>query len=541
MQRWKNFLEKHLIKVGIMAIIILIAVSAAATWFNRSEMIRNAKLKEQSLAISENMRLIIRAVVQRLDISVRGFGVTKEENLLTPLKLAKQDYNKIFNQLDSLFTIPEHAQFREGAGKVKQAVGDYIGWTEQMVETARADDMSTFVDMMKQDKGTALWYVYDEFAKPVFAYENEFLARAEADYDAAVSRNVVIQFVLLVIGIPTLISIFLRLRKDERERSRLVHNLEENNRTYLFNSGEDTGERSAGEVINNSIATFVQISEFVNKISSGNYGAEWEGLTEKNKSLNEHNVIGNLLKMKERLLALKKEDDLRNWVNEGLAQFSSLLRVHQNNFGQLCDEVIRFLSNYLKAQQGSLFIVRNAETLELAACYAYNKKKYLQKTIAVGAGLVGQAYLEKEIVLLTEVPQGYTSITSGLGDATPSCLIIVPLVYHDEVQGVLELASFKKFATHEREFLERAGEFLASALTAVKTTTQMQHLLEQAQVQADQMRAQETEMRQNMEELQATQEEMERKKREAELQIESLQSEIKQLKTTRNEVAVAMP
>lgn len=539
MERWKNFLNKHLILAGIVTIVALIIASSFATWFNKREMARNTKLKEQALAINENMRLIIRGVVQRLDISVRGYGVTKDERLLKPLGLAKTDHEIIFKKLDSLFSIPEHQQFREGAQKVKEAVKGYINWTEQMVATAQMDSMNTFVEMMREDRGTALWYVYDEFAKPVFAYEDAFLAKAEADYDAAVNRNFAIQLVLLLVGVPTLFSIFYRLRKDEKERAQLIQNLEENNRTYLFDSGEKTANLTASEAISNSIRNFMQISGFVNKISSGNYLVEWDGLNEKNKALNEHNLTGNLIKMKERLLAIKKEDDLRNWTNEGLAQFSSLLRVHQNNFNKLCDEVIQFLSKYLQAQQGSLFVTRNDQALELVACFAYNKKKFVEKRIEIGSGLVGQAYLEKDTILLTQVPQGYTQITSGLGDATPSSIIIVPLVYHDEVQGIIELASFKKFEVHERQFLEKAGEFLASALTAVHTSSQMQHLLEQAQKQTEQMRTQEVEMRQNMEELQATQEEMERKRSEAEAQITQLKKELQRLKAEKGEFVSA--
>jgi putative methionine-R-sulfoxide reductase with GAF domain len=536
MERWKNLLKKNLILAGIVAIVTLIIASSIATWYNKREMTRKARMKEEALAINENMRLIIRGVVQRLDISARGYGVTKDERLLKPLDLAKSDQEVIFKKLDSLFSIPEHQQFKEGALKIKEAVKGYTIWTEQMVAMARMDSMSTFVEMMQEDRGTALWYVYDEFAKPVFEYENAFLAKVEADYNSAANRNLIMQLVLLLLGVPTLISIFYRLRKDERERTLLIQKLDENNRTYLFNPGEKTKNLTAGEAISNSIKNFVQISSFVNKISSGDYLVEWDGLNEKNKALNEGNVTGNLIKMKERLLSIKKEDDLRNWSNEGLAQFSSLLRVHQNNFNRLCDEVIQFLSKYLNAQQGALFVTRH-QALELVASFAYNKKKYIEKTIEIGSGLVGQAYLEKDTILLTQVPRGYTHITSGLGDATPSSIIIVPLVYHDEVQGIVELASFKKFEPHERQFLEKAGEFLASALTAVHTTNQMQHLLEQAQKQTEQMRTQEIEMRQNMEELQATQEEMERKRIDAETQIAQLKKELQRFKTQQGDFA----
>lgn len=120
--------------------------------------------------------------------------------------------------------------------------------------------------------------------------------------------------------------------------------------------------------------------------------------------------------------------------------------------------------------------------------------------------MVGQTFLEGQTTLLSDIPQGYTSITSGLGDATPAYLIIVPLKQNDQVEGILELASFKRFEDYEINFLERCSESIASALISAKTTEKMSLLITELQQRSEQMRAQEEEMRQNMEELVATQE-----------------------------------
>ncbi|HTJ52229.1 MAG TPA: PAS domain-containing protein, partial [Cyclobacteriaceae bacterium] len=100
--------------------------------------------------------------------------------------------------------------------------------------------------------------------------------------------------------------------------------------------------------------------------------------------------------------------------------------------------------------------------------------------------------------------------TSGLGQATPRCVFIVPLKVNDIIYGVLELASFEPYQEYEREFIEKVCETIASSIATVKISDQTKYLLEQSQLQAEAMRSQEEEMRQNMEELQATQEGMER-------------------------------
>ncbi|MFM8913433.1 MAG: GAF domain-containing protein [Flammeovirgaceae bacterium] len=127
---------------------------------------------------------------------------------------------------------------------------------------------------------------------------------------------------------------------------------------------------------------------------------------------------------------------------------------------------------------------------------------------------MGQAYLEKDNVYLKVIPKDYIHITSGLGTAPATNLLIVPLKINGVIPAMLELASFHEFQAHEIHFIEMFGENIASYLQSTKVNTNIQHLLSASQQQTEEMRAQEEEMRQNMEELSATQEEMVRKERE---------------------------
>jgi PAS domain S-box-containing protein len=152
----------------------------------------------------------------------------------------------------------------------------------------------------------------------------------------------------------------------------------------------------------------------------------------------------------------------------------------------------------------------------MKACYAWDKKKFMNQKIHRGEGLAGQAWQEGDIVFLTEVPQNYVRITSGLGDANPTSVLIVPLKVNDQIFGVVEVASFSVFKDFETEFVQKIAESIASTISAVKINARTQRLLEESQEMTEQMRAQEEEMRQNMEELQATQEEMQRSQAETE-------------------------
>lgn len=252
------------------------------------------------------------------------------------------------------------------------------------------------------------------------------------------------------------------------------------------------------------------LSNFIESISAGDFTADIQ--------LEDGSSLGTtLLAMRDKLKVNAEDDNRRNWSTSGLAQIGQILRVNTTSTIELFDNIIKFVVRYTKSNQGGLFILNeeneNDPFLELVACYAFERKKYLTKRIGNGEGLVGQCYLEGERIYLLEVPPEYVSITSGLGGSAPNALLLVPLKVNDKIFGVLELATFGKFEEHEIELVEKLTESIASTISSVRISESTRILLEKTQQQAEEMRAQEEEMRQNMEELEATQEEMRRKEK----------------------------
>jgi PAS domain S-box-containing protein len=252
-------------------------------------------------------------------------------------------------------------------------------------------------------------------------------------------------------------------------------------------------------------------SEFAERIGQGEYQADFSPLSEQD-------VLGNaLLDMRGNLKKVAEDDKKRNWATEGAAKFGEILRQNNNDVSELSHNILNNLLKYLGANQGGLFIVQDADGGEpfmtLESCFAWDKKKYIEQKIYRGEGLVGQAWQEKDTIFITEVPDDYISITSGLGDANPTCILIVPLLVNEEVYGAIEMASFRTFEDYEVEFLKRIAESIASTISSAKINSRTQKLLEESTQMTEQMRSQEEEMRQNMEELQATQEELSRKQK----------------------------
>lgn len=286
---------------------------------------------------------------------------------------------------------------------------------------------------------------------------------------------------------------------------------------------DEIGEMAAA--LNTLIRGLKETTDFSIEIGKRNFDSPFVPLSEEDD-------LGNaLLEMRTNLkhateeeARRKKEDDQRNWAAQGIAKFSDLLRQNNDNIEKLSLDVISNLVKYCDANQGGLFIVNdddeNNQFIEMTAAYAYNRKKFLEKRIEMGVGLIGRAVQESETIFMTDIPDNYITITSGLGDDNPKSIIIVPLVVNDKVYGVIEMASFKIFEKYQIEFIEKIGENIASTLSSVKVNIRTSELLERTRQQAEEMRAQEEEMRQNMEELQATQEESARREAELEKQVQ---------------------
>ncbi|MEL7001473.1 MAG: PAS domain S-box protein, partial [Bacteroidota bacterium] len=207
-----------------------------------------------------------------------------------------------------------------------------------------------------------------------------------------------------------------------------------------------------------------------------------------------------------------------------IAEISEIIRNHAENLSDLSFEVISYLVKYMKVNQGGIFVLMDDDQpyLELKGCYAYDRKKFMEKRIELGQGLIGQCYMERDIIHLKEVPKDYVNITSGLGEATPSSLVIVPIKNDQVIEGVMEIASFKDFEQYEIDFLTKVSENIAANITSAKVNSKTKELYEQSQQQSEELRAQEEEMRQNMEELAATQEEMQRKALESEARLAAI-------------------
>ena len=351
--------------------------------------------------------------------------------------------------------------------------------------------------------------------------QNAITVASESSLVSSTSQLLILTLILSVVLIVIALLFAYLLKRSITEPIHYVRNMivkmgrgelvEDHHRKF---SEDEIGEMAAA--MDNLVKGLKATTQFAENIGKGNYESEFKALSDKD-------VLGAaLLTMRANLVQVALDDKRRAWTTEGLAKFADILRSRTNNLDELSDNIIANLVKYLNANQGALFLVNDADQndtfIEMVACYAYDRKKYLNKRIEVGEGVTGQCVQERDTIYLSDVPANYLKITSGLGEALPRHVLCVPLRLDEQIFGAVELASFSPIEPYHVEFVEKVGQSIASTISSAKTAAHTKHLLEQAQQMTEEMRAQEEEMRQNMEELQATQEQLIRNQRIAESQ-----------------------
>ncbi len=237
--------------------------------------------------------------------------------------------------------------------------------------------------------------------------------------------------------------------------------------SFEMNRNDEIGDMKKS--LDQLIEGFHKYSYFALEIGRGNFDVKFE-------KLSDEDLLGNsLLQMRQSLIEARnkeierrRQEEIRRWINEGINRFSDIIAV-SDNIDIMAERVITRLVDYVGASQGGIFIlnIENEKTryLELKAMVAFNRRKYLKKRIELNEGLIGACFMEKQPIYLTDLPDDYLEIRTGIGAAMPKNVYITPIKYEDKVYGVIEVASFSLFESHHKQFLDSVAQLMAISLS----------------------------------------------------------------------------
>jgi signal transduction histidine kinase/HAMP domain-containing protein/ActR/RegA family two-component response regulator len=191
----------------------------------------------------------------------------------------------------------------------------------------------------------------------------------------------------------------------------------------------------------------------------------------------------------------------QDWLKTNLERFTRMLQ-GQDNVETVSSMILSELATLVSAQHAVLYAITTSPddsdpVLTLQAGYGYEERKHLSTSFRLGEGLVGQCAKEKKRILLTDVPRDYVTINSGLGEATPLNIIVLPVLFEGSLRAVIELASFSPFSVTQQAFLDSITESIGIVLSTIHASALTEALLKRTQLQAEELRAQQETLRES--------------------------------------------
>ncbi|WP_414552363.1 response regulator [Anabaena sp. CCY 0017] len=414
----------------------------------------------------------------------RGYIITGEKRYLEPYDNAVKLINKTFEQLETLAADNIYQQRR--FDKLRSLINERMTLMNNLINLRENQGLEAAQKVILTDEGKNLMEQIQTIMKEISNEETLFLQERSNQASQAAERTIN----SITYSIP-LVSLLLAV---------------------------------IGFGLTKHIsAPLTKLSQTAENIADGNLSVS---LPHSNR-LDEIGILTRTFnQMIANLQNITKKNDQQNWFNSNLADFTQMLQ-GQSSLESVSRMILSNLAPLLGAQQGVFYLMDTADNqpiLKLLSSYAYQERKHLANQFRLGEGLVGQCALERKRILLTEVPNDYIRITSGLGAALPLNIIVLPILFESDVTAVIELASFQPFSNLHLTFLDQLSEIIGVFLNNIAVNTQTQYLLNESQILTEELQVQQEELKQTNQSLEQQTQELEK----SQFLLKQQQEELKQ-------------
>ena len=315
---------------------------------------------------------------------------------------------------------------------------------------------------------------------------------ANRDYSLKIQKNGDDEITSLYSGFNIMLQ---QVRKNEVEREEILISLKKSDENYSY-----------------------IFEKLKNAVDSGEYSRVKEFNSGSKELMNSLNTFLETLEQS------KAEAEKRDWLKTGLASLSNVIR-GERRLKELCQNAINHIAEYLNAQVGVLFVKDDKNNdFCFTSGYAFMEKIGFNDRFRQGEGLMGQSAVEKKRILFTDVPSDYIRIESSLGSSVPKNILVFPLIYEEDVKGVVELGSTMEFSPVMIEFVDLTGSIIAVAINAALSSERLEKLLKRTNEQAEELQVQQDELKKTNVELEEQAEILKESKARLQLQQEELQT-----------------
>lgn len=415
-----------------------------------------------------------------------------DDNLSHSLELYRKRFEDYYEQIDIMWDASIKSNTTVGLNKYNKKGLLSRTKTQILEEGEGSDVVGKALDFLERRNSSLL------------LHNRETRFQLEENIRRTKSKNLFFNGLLVVIGVLLLIS----QGAFFRNKLLIPVGLLRKNLEYFTDNKEESDVSDVKVIedkVNHLEDDFNRITLMIEHLGEKDFEVNTEGL---NPKLSEsYDKARNTLKQ------LANEEFVSKWITEGLAKTTETLNEqHFDSINDMSYAFVRFVTRHLGALQGGVFLrldQKSDKVVNQVASYAYGKKRFPQKKISTDEGLVGQVMLEKQYIYVEDLPEHYTAISSGLGEAAPTSIIIIPVVHGaDEVYGAVEIASYKALTPHEKEYANAACERFASAIAVYMMNENTRRLLKESMEVNESLKSKEESLLHQTKEMQGFQDEL---------------------------------
>ncbi|MEI6422378.1 MAG: ATP-binding protein, partial [Lentisphaerota bacterium] len=511
---------KKIISASMSGVIIMIVLGAIAT-YSIYEINKKINVIHSHSGEIEDVGDLQRLIGEAL-MPVNDYIITGDHKYRDAFEKSSLEITALLFKLKGASDVfPEEKLLLDGIdanfAKVKDVAGQIFSMKIQ-VGNPEAAKLMEEMDYTHALPAVGLAEKLHELAKSQIDTE---IASSKALYDRLFS---LVLFCILGGTLIGIISGYLISRNISSSVNRLVGSVEAVAVGDLEVPIDTSGNDEVGILANafkGMVDTFKNVVKQSNSIAKGDYSIDISPRSGKDE------LAISLSQMTRSLRETTAANEKQNWLKTGQTRLNDGIR-GDLDLDAICRSVLDFLASYLDIKVGGVFILEG-DTLRLLGTYGYKKRKNLSVEFKIGESLVGQAALEKKRILLTNVPEDYIYVSSGLGESVPRNIVDMPLMADNQLVGVLEIATIGDIEGRAEEFLDLVSEGIGIAIASAKARVKMKELLEQTQQQAEELQTQQ-------EELKVANEELEEQTKSLKASESQLQAQQEELRVTNEEL-----
>ncbi|BCL33629.1 response regulator [Nostoc sp. MS1] len=470
------------IGAGFTISIVILSTIGFVSYQSIQELIAASRKEQHTYQVLSQLAEL-NSLLSTAETGQRGYIITGEQRYLEPYQVATKSLDKTIQELQRLTS--DNPKQQGYIDKLEPLINQRINVMQAVIDLRQNQGFTSAQKAMLSDSGRILMLQIRNISQQMNAEELRLLEQRTALAKAAASNTLA----LITYFIP-LIALILAL---------------------------------IGYILTRHISSPLrQISHAAQKMSNGDL---FVSLPDSDRQ----DEIGVLTRTFNQMLAnlriTTKKNEEQNWLKSNIAEFTQLLQ-GQRSLESVANLILSKLTPLVDSQQSVFYVLDKTSddpVFKLVSSYAFNERRHLANRIRLGEGLVGQCALEQQRILLTEVPSDYIRINSGLGEALPLNIIVLPVLFETEVIAVIEIASFHRFSELHLTFLEQFSQIMGVFLNSIAASAQTQNLLDESVALATELKQSNQLLEQQTQELEDSQQLLTQQQQELQQSNEELQ------------------